>query len=80
MTSVGRPEINPGPVSLLIAAGMLTTRQLGELLGVKHTTISRWRKQGLIEGPHVSGGSRRSFAASTGLAEPDDGLRCHWRW
>jgi hypothetical protein len=34
----------------LIAAGMLTTRQLGELLGVKRTTISRWRKQGLIEG------------------------------
>jgi DNA invertase Pin-like site-specific DNA recombinase len=34
----------------LIAAGMHTTRQLGELLGVKRTTISRWRKQGLIEG------------------------------
>jgi DNA invertase Pin-like site-specific DNA recombinase len=34
----------------LIAAGMLTTRQLGEMLGVKRTTLSRWRKQSLIEG------------------------------
>lgn len=34
----------------LLSAGMLTTRQLGELLGVKRTTISRWRKQGLVEG------------------------------
>lgn len=34
----------------LIAEGMLTTRQLGELLGIKRSTIGRWRKQGLIEG------------------------------
>ncbi len=34
----------------LMAAGMLTTRQLGELLGLKRTTIGRWRRQGLIEG------------------------------
>jgi len=34
----------------LIASGMLTTRQLGERLGVKRTTIQRWRTQGLVEG------------------------------
>ena len=28
----------------LVAAGMLTTRQLGELLGVKRSTIRRWRR------------------------------------
>ena len=34
----------------LIAAGMLTTRQLGELLGITRSTISRRRRQGLVEG------------------------------
>ena len=33
----------------LITAGMLTTRQLGELLGVKRSTIRRWHAQGLVE-------------------------------
>jgi len=33
----------------LLAAGMLTTRQLGEKLGVKRSTIGRWRAQGLVE-------------------------------
>jgi hypothetical protein len=34
----------PSPKQRLIAAGMLTTRQLGGLLGVKRSTISRWRR------------------------------------
>jgi transposase-like protein len=33
----------------LITAAMLTTRQLGELLGVKRSTIRRWHAQGLVE-------------------------------
>ena len=33
----------------LIAAGMLTTKQLGTQLGVKRSTIGRWRTQGLIQ-------------------------------
>ena len=33
----------------LIAAGMLTTKQLGEKLGVERSTIARWRLQGLIQ-------------------------------
>lgn len=33
----------------LLAAGMLTAKQLSQKLGVKRTTISRWRIQGLIE-------------------------------
>jgi DNA invertase Pin-like site-specific DNA recombinase len=33
----------------LLAAGMLTTRQLGERLGVERSTIGRWRTQGLIQ-------------------------------
>jgi DNA invertase Pin-like site-specific DNA recombinase len=33
----------------LLAAGMLTTKQLGEKLGVPRSTIGRWRTQGLIE-------------------------------
>jgi hypothetical protein len=34
----------------LLAAGMLTAKQLGEKLGVKRTTLGRWRRQGLLEG------------------------------
>lgn len=33
----------------LLAAGMLTTRQLGDKLGVERSTIGRWRTQGLIQ-------------------------------
>jgi DNA invertase Pin-like site-specific DNA recombinase len=33
----------------LLAAGMLTTTQLSEKLGVKRSTIGRWRTQGLIQ-------------------------------
>jgi hypothetical protein len=33
----------------LITAGMLTTRQAGHLLGVKRSTLGRWRRQGLIQ-------------------------------
>jgi hypothetical protein len=33
----------------LLAAGMLTVRQLGEKLDVKRTTIGRWRAQGLLQ-------------------------------
>ena len=33
----------------LIAAGMLTTQQLCQRLGVERTTIGRWRRQGLVE-------------------------------
>jgi DNA invertase Pin-like site-specific DNA recombinase len=34
----------------LLAEGMLTTKQLGEKLGVERSTIARWRLQGLIQG------------------------------
>jgi len=33
----------------LLATGMLTTNQLGDKLGVKRSTIARWRTQGLIQ-------------------------------
>jgi hypothetical protein len=33
----------------LIEAGMLTTKQLGDKLGIERSTIGRWRVQGLIE-------------------------------
>ena len=33
----------------LLAAGMLTTKQLCQRLGVERTTIGRWRRRGLIE-------------------------------
>jgi len=33
----------------LLAAGMLTTRQLQEMLGVKRSTLGRWRAQGLVQ-------------------------------
>lgn len=33
----------------LLAAGMLTSRQLGDKLGVERSTIGRWRTQGLIQ-------------------------------
>ena len=33
----------------LLAEGMLTTKQLSEKLGVKRSTIGRWRSQGLID-------------------------------
>jgi hypothetical protein len=33
----------------LIAAGMLTTNQLGERFGVKRSTIGRWRRHGLVQ-------------------------------
>jgi DNA invertase Pin-like site-specific DNA recombinase len=33
----------------LLAAGMLTTKQLGEKLGVKRSTIGRWRTRGLLQ-------------------------------
>lgn len=33
----------------LLAAGMLTTSQLGQALGVKRSTIGRWRAQGLVQ-------------------------------
>jgi hypothetical protein len=33
----------------LLAAGMLTTGQLGEKLGVERSTIARWRTRGLVQ-------------------------------
>ncbi len=39
----------PSLKARLLAAGMLTTRQLTEKTGVPRTTISRWRTQGLIK-------------------------------
>ncbi len=33
----------------LLAAGMLTTRQLGDKLGVERKTLGRWRTRGLIQ-------------------------------
>jgi len=39
----------PSLKARLLGDGMLTTKQLGEKLGVERSTISRWRTQGLIE-------------------------------
>ena len=39
----------PSLKARLLSAGMLTTKQLGDKLGIERSTISRWRTQGLIE-------------------------------
>jgi hypothetical protein len=39
----------PSLKARLLAAGMLTTKELGEKLGVERSTIARWRLQGLIQ-------------------------------
>ncbi len=50
----------------LLAAGMLTTRQLGDKLGVNRTTIGRWRMQGLIEARICSERRRVALLAPKG--------------
>lgn len=39
----------PSLKARLLAAGMLTTKQLGDKLGVERSTIGRWRTRGLIQ-------------------------------
>ena len=39
----------PSLKARLLAAGMLTTRQIGDKLGVERSTLARWRTQGLIQ-------------------------------